>query len=98
MDKQKFFSIVVRIHNELSPVVNFDDGEDYLANQAYNKVVVNGEHKPETMGEKVNGILARYGAIGKLYQDNCWWPDERRGDIFQFPQAAELWAAYQAAQ
>lgn len=97
MDKQKFFATVQKIHNELKPVVNFDDGEDYIANQTYNKVVVNGVRKPENMGEKVALILEKYGEIGKLYKGQCWYPDERRGDCFEFPPAANLWAAYQAA-
>lgn len=68
MDKQKFFNTVVQIHNELSPVVNFDDEEDYAANQAYNKVVVNGVRKPENMGEKVALILEKYGGDRQALQ------------------------------
>lgn len=85
MDKQKFFATVQKIHSKLEPIVNFDDGEDYVANQTYNKVVVNGVRKPENMGEKVALILEKYGEIGKVYKDQCWLPGRTSWGLLRVP-------------
>ena len=99
MSKQAFFAEINKLHEvaartEMAHVNGFID---YAANEAYNRIVINGKHRPENFGEVLQSNIEKSrvsNEVKKAYMANCWRLDERRGDCFEFPRAADLWAQF----
>ena len=99
MSKSAFFAEVNRLHTLVSAVEAAHDSDfiDYRANVAYNRVVINGAHRPENFGEVLRESFDTANVsdeVKRVYWANCWYHDERRGECLTYPAASAMWAQF----
>lgn len=100
MSKQAFFSEVNKLHAMVSAVEAAHDSDfiDYRANVAYNRIVINGNYRPENFGEVLRERFKTATNVSEevkcVYWQNCWYHDERRGDCLTYPAASTMWAQF----
>ena len=95
---QNILSDIQRIHHSIPNY--WEDETDYVANEVYNKTVINGERKPENYIELVKETLGALehtsinAAVLQAYKKSCFIINNGITENFYYPSCKEVYGRY----